>query len=121
MLFRSPEHLDEFFVEVMRLLKAHAASIDPVDLERAHNQIAVRRLRAQEKPFRRLEDAAQDLFALGRVRSCAELAARIEAVTADQVRTAFERMLAAPASVAITGKVGKGVRDRVGELVATAR
>ena len=117
----APEHLDEFFVEVMRLLKVHAASIDPVDLERAHNQITVRRLRAQEKPFRRLEDAAQDLFALGRIRPRAELAANVEGVTADQVRTAFERMLASPASVAITGKVGKGVPDRVREIVAMTR
>jgi predicted Zn-dependent peptidase len=114
----APEHLDEFFAEVMRLLVAQAEAIAPVDLERAHNQIAVRSLRAQERPFQRLEDAAHDLFVLGRIRSSAEVAERVGAVTADQVRTAFERMLASPASVAITGKVGRGAGDRVRELVA---
>lgn len=115
----SPEQLDEFLAEVTRLLAAHADSIDPVDLERARNQIAVRTLRAQERPFRRLEDAAQDLFVYRRVRPRSELMARVEAVTADQVRDAFARMLAARASVAIAGKVGRGANERIRGLVAS--
>ena len=114
----APEHLDELFGEVMKLLVAHAGTIDHVGLERARNQIKVRNLGAQERPFRRLEDAAQDLFVHGRIRSGAELTARVEAVTADQVRDAFGRMLAARASVAIAGKVPKGARHRLHELVA---
>ena len=43
----SPEQLDEFFVQVMRLLRAHAERIDALALERARNQIAVRDLRAR--------------------------------------------------------------------------
>jgi len=117
----APEHLDEFFVEVARLLAAHAESTEPVGLERARNQIAVRRLRAQESPFRRLEDAAQDLFVHGRVRSRAELTACVGAVTAAQVRDAFQRMLAFRASVAIAGKVGKGASERCLELFASRR
>src|SRR5439155_12342557 len=61
----APRHLDELFDEVARLLAAHAESIAAIDLERARNQIAVRNLRAHERPFRRLEDAAQDLFVYG--------------------------------------------------------
>ena len=116
----APEHLDEFFVEVMRLLVAHTQAIDPVGLERARNQIAVRSVRMQERPSRRLEAAAHDLFVLGRVRSRAEFAARIDAVTADEVRRAFARMLAQPAALAIAGKVGQGARDRALERVTTA-
>jgi predicted Zn-dependent peptidase len=112
------EHLDEFFAEVVRLLAEHAASVDPVGLERARNQIAVRGLRTQERPFRRLEDAAQDVFVLGRVRSRAELSERVAAVAAADVRDTFERMLAAPASVAIAGRVPRGAGDRVRELLA---
>ena len=112
------EHVDEFFVEVMRLLRAQAEHIDPVDLERARNQIAVRSVRAQEQPVARLEAAAQDLFALGRVRSRAEVMARFDAVTADQVRAEFARMLGVPVSVAIAGKVGKGATERVRQIVA---
>ena len=76
-----PEHLDEYFVEVTRLLREHAEATDPVGLERARNQIMVRSLCAQEVPSQRLEIAALDLFAFGRVRSRAELMAGIEAVT----------------------------------------
>ncbi|MEP7056297.1 MAG: pitrilysin family protein [Caldimonas sp.] len=113
-----PKHLDEFFVEVARLLAAHAESTDRVGLERARNQIAVRMLRSQERPLRRLEDAAQDLFTHGRVRPRAELRAAVEAVDAGSVRAAFERMLAAGASVAIAGKVGKGADTKIPELLA---
>ena len=116
----APEHVDEFFTEVMRLLAEHTQAIAPVDLERARNQIAVRHLRAQEQPYQRLEDAARDLFALGRVRSRAEMAARVQAVTADEVRAEFRRMLTQPASVAVAGKVGKGLSDRVRGLIAAA-
>ena len=48
-----------------------------------------------------------------------ELMASAEAVTASQVRDAFERMLACRASVAIAGKLGKGANDRFLELFAT--
>ena len=109
----SHEHLDEFFVEATRLLAAHATAIDAVDLERARNQIAVRTMRAREHPSRRLEEAALDLFVHGRVRSSAELTARVEAVTAPEVRAAFERMLASRASVAIAGNVRKGDAERI--------
>jgi predicted Zn-dependent peptidase len=114
----APEQVDEFFTEVMRLLRAHTQAIEPVDLERARNQIAVRHLRAQEQPYQRLEDAARDLFALGRVRSRAEALARVQAVSADAVRAEFRRMLALPAAVALAGKVGKGALERVREKVA---
>ena len=113
----APEHVDEFFTEVMRLLIAHSEAIAPVDLERARNQIAVRHLRAQEQPYQRLEDAARDLYALGHVRPRAELLARVQAVTAGQVRDEFRRMLASPISVALAGKVAQGVSERVRERV----
>src|SRR5947208_5258017 len=96
----------------------HADAVDAVGLERARNQIAVRSLGAQERPFRRLEEAAQDLFAFGRVRSRAEVMARVEAVTAAEVRAAFERMLSARASIAIAGRVPERAKDRVVEIVS---
>jgi predicted Zn-dependent peptidase len=117
----SPAQLDEFFVEVVQLLIEHAESSDAVGMERARNQIAVRSLRAQERPFRRLEDAAQDLFVHGRVRARAEQMARIEAVSAPEVRGAFERMLACRASVAVAGKVGSGASERIAERLARLR
>ncbi len=114
----SPEHVDEFLVEVRRLLALQAEAVDPVALERAANQIAVRRLRAAERPSRRLEDAALDLLALGRVRGRAELVERVAAVTSGDVRDAFARMLASREAVAIAGKVKKGTLERARELFA---
>ena len=109
----SPEHVDPFFVEVRRLLLAHADRIDEADLERARNQIMVRRLGGFERPARRLEDAALDLFIFGRVRSRAELAAGVQGASADAVRAVFAGMLAWPVAAALAGKVGKGAVDRV--------
>jgi predicted Zn-dependent peptidase len=116
----APKHLDELFSVVARLLVEHTERIDPVGLERARNQIAVRGVQARERPMRRLEDAAQDLFVHGRVRSRAELKAGVDAVTAEQLRQAFGRMLAERPSVAIAGKLGKAAGNRFAELIAAA-
>jgi predicted Zn-dependent peptidase len=112
----SPAQLEEFFVEVRRLLGAQAASIRPDDLERARKQIAVRTLRNEERPSRRLEDAALDLFVHGRVRSRAELMARSLDVSSEAVRQVFERLVATPAAVAIAGRIKRGAADRAREL-----
>ena len=114
----APEHAEEFLVEMKRLLEAQAGHVDAIALERARNLIAVRRLRAWERASRRVEDAALDLLALGRVRSRAEIAARIDAVSAADVRDAFARMLAARPAVAIAGRLKKGVPERARELFA---
>lgn len=114
----TPEHLDEFITELTRLLLGHADGVDAHALARARNQIAVRRLREQERGFRRLEDAAQDLYVYGRVRSSAELEAGIEAVSTDQVRDTFQRMLAHGAAVALAGKVPPGSREKLHALAA---
>jgi predicted Zn-dependent peptidase len=113
----SPAHLDEYFVEVIRLLREHVAATDPVGLERARNQIMVRSLCAQEVAAQRLEVAALDLFAFGRVRSREELMAGIAAVGPGAVREVFARMLGAGAAVALAGKIAKGVEERVARAV----
>ena len=117
----TPEHLDELFAEAARLLVGHAERIDIADLQRARNQLAVRSLRAQERPFQRLEDAALDLFIHGRVRSRAELVERIGAVTARQVRAAFATMLEAGATVAVAGRFGRGLNERLAGFVEECR
>ena len=115
----TPEHLDAFLAEVTTLLHAHADAIDPVHLERARNQLAVRSLRLAERPQRHLETAALDLFALGRVRGADEWLAQVDAVDAEAVRAQFRQMLAAPVAAAITGKVPAGSRERARERLAT--
>jgi len=113
-----PEHVDATFVEVTRLLREHTEVTDPVGLERARNQILVRSLCTQEVPSQRLEYAALDLFACGRVRTREELVTRIAAVDPAQLRASFARMFAAGAAVAVAGKVPKGAEERIASLVA---
>ncbi len=112
----APEHAEEFMVEMKRLLARQADHIDATGLERAKNLIAVRRLRDWERSSRRLEDAVLDVFALGRVRARAEVAARIEAVSLADVREAFALMLEERPAVAIAGKLKKGLPERAREL-----
>jgi predicted Zn-dependent peptidase len=114
----SPQQLPEFFAEVVRLLQQQAEGSDPVALERARRQIAVRELRALERPSRRLEAAALDLFALGRVRSRAETMAELADVSTAQVRDCFAEMLNAGAAIAVAGKLRRGPDDRVRTLAA---
>ena len=116
-----PQHLAELFDAVGKLLVAHTRTTDRIGLERARNQILVRRLQAHERPWRQLEDAALDLFAFGRVRPSAELAARLGAVTARQVRAVFDAMLAAGPTVAMAGKLGRGPVERLVDAVARPR
>lgn len=114
----TPEHVDEFFSETARLLQTQAERIADVDLERARNQIVVRSLRAQERPFQGLENAAQDVFVHGRTRARSELVERIQAITAEQLRLRFEQMLAAPPAVAIVGKLPKNSSEKLGSNLA---
>ena len=116
----APEQCDEFLREVSGLLRAQAAAIDPIDLDRARNQIAVRRLHDAEKPLRRLEDAALEVFVHGRLRAPEESLTRMHAVGADAVREAFAQMLAAGPSAAIVGKVGRGSGERAREILSSA-
>lgn len=99
--------------EVMVLLRRQAERAAPDELERARRQLEVRELRARERGLRWLEDRALEWMATGRLRPEAERAARLLAVSAEEVRTFFERMLHSPPAVALTGAVGRGMRDRL--------
>ena len=103
----TPEQFHEYVSEVARLLHQHAETTDLSGLERARNQTMVRILGEREAPARRLELAALDLFALGRVRSRAEIAARLDAVGPLEVRQRLAGMLAERPAVAIAGKLKK--------------
>ena len=116
----SPAQLDECLGALVGLLRAQAQTISPDDLARARNQILVRRLRGLEKSGRRLEDAALDLLVLDRLRPRADWLARMQAVSAEQVRAAFEAMLSAGAALALTGKVARGSAERAQGILGNA-
>jgi len=109
----TPVNVPAFADEVMRLLHAQADKIEPLQWERARNQIAVRRLQTWERPSRRLEDAVLDLFAFGRVRSRAERHAALDAVTPRQVQKVFAKILTGPVAVGAAGRLPKSAADRL--------
>ncbi|MFO1396751.1 MAG: pitrilysin family protein [Burkholderiales bacterium] len=105
--------LETYFAEVTRLLHEHAAATDAVGLARARNQIAVRTVRDHENAERRLELAALDLFALGRIRTRDERLAAIAGVEGGAVRDAFQCMLRGAGAVALAGKFAPAAAERM--------
>jgi len=106
----TPEKLTPLLTETGRLLRAQAAGIDPVHLERARNQLTVSRVRTGERPYASMEQALEELFATGTVTSMQETIDLIDSITADEVRSVFERLLSHPPALAMTGK-GVGPRN----------
>ena len=100
----TPDKLDALVAATGELLRAQATAIDPVHLERAKNQLTVSRVRAGERTYATMEQAVEELFSSGTVTPMAEAMAMIEDIGADEVRAVFERMLANPPAIAITGK-----------------
>jgi predicted Zn-dependent peptidase len=117
----APERLDECLQSVLELLRQHAAAIDAPELVRARRQLAVRRLRALEKPLRRIEDAALDLFAHGRVRSHDERLGALSSTPADAVRAVFERLLTRGLSLAVTGRLKRAAGHHARALLDSTR
>ena len=116
----APEQADQFFAEVATLLRRLADEADEQGLLRARNQIAVRALRALEQPSRRLESAAQDLFAFGRLRDTHDWLGRLDAVPAPDVQAVFQRMLSGRGAVGLAGNVTARARDKAQTLFAAA-
>ncbi|HEV8691751.1 MAG TPA: pitrilysin family protein [Ideonella sp.] len=112
----APEHVEACVDEVARLLRQQAERLDPLHVERARNQIAVRRLQTLERPGRRLEQAALDLFSLGRVRSAAERRDEVAAIGTRRLRAVFEGLLDAPVAIGAAGRVRDAARARLQAL-----
>jgi predicted Zn-dependent peptidase len=113
----APGDAEPLLREVTALLREQAAHAAPAELERAHSQLAVRALRAQERGLRWLEDMALEWLANGRLRAESERVERVQAVSAEQVRAFFETLLGAPPAVALTGAVARGMRDRLRKAI----
>lgn len=116
----TPDKLEALLTATRRLLQAQAAGIDPVHLERAKNQLTVSRVRSGERTYATMEQAVEELFANGTVTPIAETLAMIDDIGAEEVRMVFERMLAHPPALAITGKgvSAKAARQLAGCLQA---
>jgi predicted Zn-dependent peptidase len=105
------------------LLREHANAVDPVQLERAKNQLTVSRVRSAERTYATMERAVEELFLRGSVTATEATVAMIESLTADEVRAVFERMLRHPPALAITGKAAstRSAKQLSALLVAATR
>ncbi len=100
----TPDKLEALVTATRDLLRAQAAAIDPVHLERARNQLTVSRVRAAERTYATMEQAVEELLASGTVLPTDDAVAMVEDIGADEVRAVFERMLAHAPALAVTGK-----------------
>ena len=79
--------------------------IEPVELSRARAQLKLALLTALETPGGRIERAARQLLAWGRVIPPEETTAHVDAVTVEAVREAGARTLSGPPTVAAVGPI----------------
>jgi predicted Zn-dependent peptidase len=114
----APERFDECLQAVLELLLQHAERIDADELARAKRQLAVRRARAQDKPLRRIEDAALGRAAQRAVHEQVERLAAIEDAGPAAVRAVFEGLLGAGLTVAVTGELKRAAGTRTRERLA---
>ena len=82
-----------------------ATDIEPVELDRAKAQLKVALLAALETPGGRIERAARQLLAWGRIIPAEETVGNVDAVTVDEVRAAGMRSLAGRPTVAAIGPI----------------
>lgn len=113
----TPDKIEALVQATGKLLQAQTASIDPVHLERAKNQLTVSCVRASERPFAMMERAVEELWASGGVTLLGETTALIDDIRSEEVRDVFARMLAHPPALSITGK---GVSAKSARLLAGA-
>lgn len=82
-----------------------ALDIEAVELDRAKAQLKVALLAALETPGGRIERAARQLLAWGRIIPAEETVAHVDAVTVDEVRAAGAASLAGPLTLAAIGPI----------------
>ncbi|MGC4061386.1 MAG: pitrilysin family protein [Aquabacterium sp.] len=118
----TPDKVEALVQATGELLHAQAATIDPVHLERAKNQLTVSYVRASERPFATMERAVEELWASGGVTLLAETIDLIDDIRSEEVREVFARMLAHRPALSITGKgvSAKSARQLAGSLAAGA-
>jgi predicted Zn-dependent peptidase len=85
--------------------RATAEGLEAVELARAKAALKVSFLAALETPGGRVERAARQLLAWGRIIPPEETVAHVDAVTVDEVRAAGRRALAGPLTLAAIGPI----------------
>lgn len=104
----TPDKLDEFLRVTCDVLKQHTTAINPQDLTRAKNQLAVSTMRRAERPMHYLRGFVEDMFIYGEQQPLSATVDEIMAVTEQEVMDSIKRMISQVPTVALTGA---GVQD----------
>ena len=104
----TPDRLEEFLSVTCDVLKQHTTAINPLDLTRAKNQLAVSTMRRAERPMAYLRGFVEDLFIYGEQQSLSATVDEIMAVTEQDVMDSIKRMISQVPTLALTGA---GVED----------
>jgi len=116
----TPDKLEALVAATGGLLRELAQGIDPVQLERAKNQLVVARVREAERTHAAMERGVEELFLHGEVMSAQDAVALVESISAEEVRGVFGALAGVRPAVAVTGKeaTGKAARGLAGVLRA---
>jgi len=101
----SPGDLSQFLDVALATTREAAARMEADELARAKAQLKVSMMAALETPGGRIERAARQLLAWGRVLPPEDTLRHIEAVTLDEVRAAGATALAGPPTLAAIGPI----------------
>ncbi|HEV7873978.1 MAG TPA: insulinase family protein, partial [Enterovirga sp.] len=85
--------------------RAAVRDVAPDEIARAKAQLKVALLAALETPGGRIERAARQLLAWGRIIPAEETVAHVDAVTVEEVREAGAQALAGPPALAAIGPI----------------
>ncbi len=99
----APKDIPELVRVAMHCLRDAGQTVTEDEVQRARAQMKVGLLGALETPGGRVEQLARQVLTFGRVISRGEIAARIEAVTAGDVRAAALGVLASPPTLSMVG------------------
>jgi predicted Zn-dependent peptidase len=99
----TPEHLDELFAVVCQVLHSHVSEINPIDFERARNQLLVSYQKMPERPFSLLENFAADLLHEGKQTEIQEMVDGVNRVTVEDIKAAVARLITKRPTLSMCG------------------
>jgi predicted Zn-dependent peptidase len=99
----APKDIPELVRVAMHCLRDAGQTASEAEVARARAQMKVGLLGALESPGGRVEQLARQVLTFGRVISRQEIAGRIDAVSADDVRAAALAVLASPPTLSLVG------------------
>lgn len=115
----APKDIPELVRVCMHCLRDAGQTVSEAEVQRARAQMKVGLLGALETPGGRVEQLARQVLTFDRVISRHEIAARIDGVSAEAVRTAALGVLASPPTLTMVGPKIKATDLKLADLTAS--